>query len=355
MVATLAAPKLRKRKANPSRSACSPERLDVSLQIKVFLGGGDKEVRAVEAVNASTGLDFHFQRLLKRLERRKEGRQVLGSDARRLHPERKVHFPHKVLEGAQAIVAKPDGVCLEGTVRQVDFKVLDAHAFVIAYDLQAELVQVEAGVGLDDAEALDGSIDGVVAQGLQGDAGYDVVQGNVLGVELARSLFFRKHVVGQPPPADEQGVDAQVQVRLLRFFLTGLESVHDELEVRGTFRCVLAQADVESEELYVADGDLSFQQGQEVELGRQAGHFQHVPAGEVVHFQVVDDDAVEEAEVDSSDAQFASQGGTQLPGNKHGHPLLDVWQVQQKDGTDIYSQCDADEDAYGSFQSFDKA
>ena len=233
----------------------------------------------------------------------------MQGDLRGLHLEREVHPVNKIAKRAYAVIAQADGVHLDGSMGQGNLKIFDAHILRVAHHLQAEFFQLEAGVGFGHAQAFDGCVDAVAPDGFQGDARNDVVQRDVVGVEFPRGFLFGKHIVGQGPPPDEQGVDAQIQVGIGGFFFFRLEGVHDELEIGGILRRLFIQPDSKAEQLDVADGNLSFQQGQEVEFGRQAGHPQHLFPGQVFHIQVVDDDAVEESHVDLPYAQFAPQHG----------------------------------------------
>ena len=93
---------------------------------------------------------------------------------------------------------------------------------------------------------------------------------------------------------------------LLRGVLRG-ERVYHKLEVGLRLRRSLVEIGVEAEELCGCNLYLSVGKCQQVYLHRDARHVEHLLLLLVEHLRVVDDDAVDESEVDKSDAHLRAQ------------------------------------------------
>ena len=97
---------------------------------------------------------------------------------------------------------------------------------------------------------------------------------------------------------------------------------------------------------------LSLNRGENIEFGRKTGHLQYFFTGQVIQEQVVDDDAVQQSYVYSPNGNLAVQHGSQFIGNKYRHLPLNIWNVQQHDGTDIQAQYNTEYPAYCFFLAF---
>ena len=87
------------------------------------------------------------------------------------------------------------------------------------------------------------------------------------------------------------------QIALLLDGVFGSESVEYELEVGACLGSRSFQIGIETEKLYVADGYLSAEQRQYLELSGQTAYFQQLFSRLVVQYQVVDDNPVQQSYV----------------------------------------------------------
>ena len=260
----------------------------------------------------------------------------------------------EILQGSQTVVIHTDGIETQRAARQFEAKAGYLNALVVANDFQAQFVEPERGRLLLETEALDGGIDGVVAEGLQGDVGDEIAEIDVLGIEASGCFGFGKHMIGKLSTTDEERVDAQVEMFLLGHRILGSKSVDEELEIGGRFRCLLFKIDVETEQLDVVDGHLALEKGNQVELGGQACGFEHFLAGTVVECEVVDHNAVQKADVDTADAETGAQKRFKLVGDKCCELVLDIRNVQYQCEADIHTDDDTDRPADYLLQSSDR-
>ena len=102
----------------------------------------------------------------------------------------------------------------------------------VGHQLESQVTEFEARL-FGEAEVAYGRVEGVPAEGFQGDIGPHVVQVQVGRVELPRGLLCRQLVVGYAAVADEDGIYAQVEVRLGRRRVVRREGVEEKLVVGG--------------------------------------------------------------------------------------------------------------------------
>ena len=181
-------------------------------------------------------------------------------------------------------------------------------------------------------------VQGVVGQGLQTDIGTDITQIQVVRVEAPVCRGDIIFVVGHTGTAHDERVDLQVEGRMGGRILR-CQGVEHELVVGLRLRILPVETGMGTEQLCRRDGDSSFGEWHELDLGRQTGHTEHLLLLLVVDQHVVDDHTVEEPQVDTAHGHL----GTQLLPKHLGHFRTDVplgcWQVRhaqehQVDGDD---------------------
>ena len=181
-------------------------------------------------------------------------------------------------------------------------------------------------------------VQGVVGQGLQTNIGTDITQIQVVRVEATVRRGDIIFVVRHTGTAHDERVDLQVEGRMGGRILR-CQGVEHELVVGLRLRILPVETGMGTEQLCRRDGDASFGEWHELDLGRQAGHTEHLFLLLVVDQYVVDDHTVEETQIDTAHGHL----GAQLLPKYLGHFRTDVplgcWQVRhaqehQVDGDD---------------------
>ena len=150
-----------------------------------------------------------------------------------------------------------------------------------------------------ESQTLDIDIQTILTQCFQDDVGTDAGNRHMLGVELLGSLYGIPLVIAYSTASHDERIDAQVE-RCLACRVSRGQRVEHELEVGRSVLCHLIQGKPCSENLCRRDGDTSYSQWRHINLGRHAGHFQHLLLALVVNDYIVENQAVEEPQVDTS-------------------------------------------------------
>ena len=159
---------------------------------------------------------------------------------------------------------------------------------------------------LEERQTLDIDVQTVLAQCFQDDVGTDARNHHMLRVEHLGSFHGIPLVVANGTMAHDERIDAQVE-RCLACRVSRGQRVEHELEVGRSVLCHLIQGKPCSENLCRRDGDTSYSQWRHINLGRHAGHFQHLLLALVVNDYIVENQAVEEPQVDTSHLDSGAQ------------------------------------------------
>ena len=110
--------------------------------------------------------------------------------------------------------------------------------------------------------------------------------------------------------------------------------------------------ELQSVELYGADGDLPPQERKDVEAGRKARYLGQRFPGLVFHFQAVDDDPVEQPYVDTPYAYLCLQPALERFFGENSHAVLKIRYIQHDDNPQIQSDYRIEDCDYYFFQPY---
>ena len=130
--------------------------------------------------------------------------------------------------------------------RQLDFEVIDKRAVAVADDIHREFVQRKAGC-LIETHLFDVRVETVLIERFHGNLGTQVLDVHMFGVELTGRLRLALHIEPEIPAAYQDGVEAQVDIRILLHRIFAGESVDNELEVQRTVGSLFIEIDRKAE------------------------------------------------------------------------------------------------------------
>lgn len=132
------------------------------------------------------------------------------------------------------------------------------------------------------------------------------------------------------------------------------KGVEHKLKIRRSVGRLSLQMNIETEQLHVADGNLSLQQRKEIELGRQAGYLEQFFLCLVVQQKVVDNNPVQKAHVDTAYRNAGRQERRKLTGHYDRQLLLNIRNIQQQNGAYIQGKQGTQYPPYYTFYFFDR-
>ena len=135
--------------------------------------------------------------------------------------------------------------------------------------------------------------------------------------------------------------------------VTRSQGVQHELHVHVGLCAVSVQLETGTEELCRRDGNTSVKKWQQVNPGRDTRRLQHLLLPLVEYQDVVDDDAVEESQVNTSHTDFRAQLLRQFTGNFRADETLHLGYVSECKEQGVKSYYNPDDSAYDSLKFLD--
>ena len=279
--------------------------MSVGFEHEAVVGGRDAQVVHVQTAARAVEVDAERKRHVEIAQLWHETGYVARRYARCVQTAFEAQRLHVGLVALHA-VRSHDALALHHRLRQLQTKLLYLRPAAAYHGVERKTAQRET-TALVQREAFHLHVKRVVSDAVHYEMGADVARLDVVGREALRFGSTRKHTVAHRTVADNERVDLQVDRRLLlRGVLRG-ERVYHKLEVGLRLRRSLVEIGVEAEELCGCNLYLSVGKCQQVYLHRDARHVEHLLLLLVEHLRVVDDDAVDETEVDTSDAHLRAQ------------------------------------------------
>ena len=228
-------------------------------------------------------------------------------------------------------IACPDGIQTQGTVRHIEMEIGQRSSLMVAHETEVEAVDLKART-LGKFQLAHHHAEGIACEGFQRKMGREVIDCNMMGIKLGLGRCGM-HVVADIGMADEERIDAEIELRRLALLLLVGEGIYQEAEVGLTVLSVLIYNDVRIEQADVAYRDLPvFDERHPLHLGRYPVNRKQVLALLVVNLQAIDDKVVREQPMHSAQIHPGADTVLQFGGQNHGHPALHPRGVQQYGG-----------------------
>ena len=215
------------------------------------------------------------------------------------------------------LVFGAQGVGFQMAVGQGDMEFGEQRSLLVGIQIERQPVELQSRL-LGKRDSLHTQVDLVVGEMVEHQVAAQVAQAQVIGVELPLGHGGVELVVGQRAVAHDERTDVQVERTARGVVLRG-KRVEYELEIGLAVGRGLVEAGFQTEQLGRGDGYAAFEQGGDVEFGREARGAQHRFVRLVENLHVIDDNAVEQPHVNMS----YPHGGAEFFANGNRHLLAD--------------------------------